>query len=89
MTANRTRDRGGAFPLWVDLGRVADAAWGRLCFLERTVAVTCRPSYVAAGAEVACRPFAAGRERPVSGSLQFDPRDKVNDAAEIARQTEV
>ena len=44
---------------------------------------------LAASIDDAVRPFAARRERPVPGSLQFDPRDKVDDAVEIARQTEV
>lgn len=50
----------------------------------------CPPSGgLAASIDDAVRLFAAGRDRSVSGSLQFDPRDEVNDAAEIARQTEV
>lgn len=69
MTANRTRDRGGEFPLWVGLGRVADAAWGRLCFLQRTIAATCRPSDAAADGHVASRPQADDRQRPLRGSL--------------------
>jgi hypothetical protein len=77
MTADRTRDRGGAFPLWVGLGLglVADAAWDRLRCLQRTVAVTCRQSDAAADGHVASRPRAAASERRLTGNLLYSPKE--------------